>query len=125
VFFRVGMMSGGTVRDAVSYLCRQFTGWSLHAFAAETSAAIQAGFYTKPMMVAVYAAFLLFVLAVCACTDWLQCFRCKDEHISCALAKQKTSVRWICYYVLIACVLVGYIMQSGGFGTVSFAYAQF
>ena len=28
-------------------------------------------------------------------------------------------------YLLIGCVLVAYIMQSGGFGTVSFAYAGF
>ncbi|MEG2393823.1 MAG: MBOAT family O-acyltransferase [Ruthenibacterium sp.] len=125
VFFRVGLMNGGTVHDAVSYLGRLFTGWSPFAFAGETSAAIQAGFYTKPMMVAVYAVFVLFVLAVCVYADWLQCFRHHDTPIPCVLAKQKTSVRWGCYYVLIACVLLGYLMQSGGFGTVSFAYAQF
>lgn len=125
VFFRVGLMPGGTVHDAVSALARQFSGWSLAGFAAETSAAIQAGFYTKPMMVAVYLLFVLFALTIAACTDWMQCFRCKDAHIATLLAKQKTGVRWLCYYVLIGCVLAAYVMQSGGFGTVNFAYAGF
>ena len=29
------------------------------------------------------------------------------------------------YFYLIGCILVGTILQSGGFGTVSFAYAGF
>jgi hypothetical protein len=33
--------------------------------------------------------------------------------------------RWLCYYGLLALTLVGFIMQSGGFGTVNFAYANF
>ena len=125
VFFRIGLLQNGTVHDAFAYLGRQLTGWSFSAFAAETSAAVQAGFYTKPIMVLVYAVFLLFVLSICFYTDWLQCFRYKDKHISCVLAQKKPLLRWAAYYVLIACILVGYIMQSGGFGTVSFAYAGF
>ena len=49
----------------------------------------------------------------------------KDAHWSTGLAKLPLAARWLCYYVLIGCILVGFIMQSGGFGTVSFAYANF
>ena len=125
VFFRVGLMEDGTVRDGFSLLGRQFTGFSLSRFAAETSAAVQAGFYTKPFMVTVYFAFLLFVLFLGGLADWKQCFQEKDRPISLALARQKAWVRWACYYVLIGCILAAYVMQSGGFGTVSFAYANF
>ena len=44
VFFRIGLLPQGTVGDALSYLARQFRGWSPAAFLADTSAAVQAGF---------------------------------------------------------------------------------
>ena len=86
---------------------------------------MQAGFYTKPFMVALYFAYLLFVLCIAFYTDWLQCFRYHDAPVCEALARRKPAVRWLCYYLFIGCVLAAFIMQSGGFGTVSFAYANF
>ena len=65
------------------------------------------------------------VLAIGVYADWRQCFKMKDAHWSTGLAKLPLAARWLCYYVLIGCILVGFIMQSGGFGTVSFAYANF
>ena len=125
VFFRVGLLPGGTVTDALSYLGRQFTGWSAAAFFADTSAAVQAGFYARPIMVAAYFVFLAAVLAIAFFADWCQCFRHRDQHISLALAKLRPAARWAVYYLLIGCILAGAVMQSGGFGTVSFAYAGF
>lgn len=125
VFFRIGLLPQGTVGDALSYLARQFRGWSPAAFLADTSAAVQAGFYAKPIMVAAYFAFLAAVLAVAFFADWRQCFRYKDQHISLAVARLRPAARWAVYYLLIGCILVGTILQSGGFGTVSFAYAGF
>ena len=125
VFFRVGLLTDGRVSDALSCLGRMFTGWSIGGFAAETAAAVEAGFYAKPIMVAGYFAFLFAVLALAFCADWVQCFKLRDKPVIGAVAKLRLPVRWAIYYLLIGCVLVAYIMQSGGFGTVSFAYAGF
>lgn len=125
VFFRVGRLADGTVRTAFAYLAGCVRGWSLSALLQETFAAIQTGFYARPIMVAAYLAFLAAVLCAAFYMDWLQCFRLKDAHASTALAAQPTARRWLAYYALLGCILVGMIMQSGGFGTVSFAYANF
>lgn len=76
-------------------------------------------------MVAAYFVFLAAVLAIAFFADWRQCFRHRDQHISLALAKLRPAARWAVYYLLIGCILAGAVMQSGGFGTVSFAYAGF
>ncbi len=125
VFFRVGLLADGTVGDAFRALSRQFSGWSFSRFASETIAAVQAGFYTKPIMVAFYFAFLAAVLAIAFVADWRQCFVYKDQPIDTRIAQLRPAARWLVYYLLIGCILVGTIMQSGGFGTVSFAYAGF
>lgn len=125
VFFRIGLLPGGTVSDCFAYVGGMARGFSLSAFAAETSAAIQAGFYTKPVMVLVYLAFVVLVLGVGLFTDWVQCFRLKDKHIALRVATLRPLARWAVYYALIGCILAAFIMQSGGFGTVSFAYANF
>ena len=125
VFFRVGLLAGGSVSDAFSCLARMTGGWSLSGFLAETDAAVQAGFYAKPIMVTGYFVFLLAVLAVAFFADWFQCFRLRDKPVIGAVATLRPFARWAVYYLLIGCILAAYIMQSGGFGTVSFAYAGF
>lgn len=125
VFFRVGTVKGAGVADGFSFLIRQFQNLSLPQFAADTFAIIEKGFYTKNIMVIGYLVFLLFVLSIGLYTDWLQCFKYKDKHISLVLATQKTSVRWICYYGLLLLTFAALVMQSGGFGTSSFAYGGF
>ena len=122
VFFRVGLLADGTVALAGEFFARMFAPGS---FAAEVSAAVQNGFYAKPVMVAAYFAFLLIVLCIVIYTDWISCFRDKDKSFMLRVAKWKTPARWAAYYALICLTLAAYIMQSGGFGTVSFAYANF
>ena len=125
VFFRVGLLAGGTVSDAFSCLARMTRGWSLSGFAAQTVAAVESGFYAKPIMVTGYFTFLLAVLTLAFVADWFQCFKLRDKPVIGAVAGLRPLARWAVYYLLIGCVLVAYIMQSGGFGTVSFAYAGF
>lgn len=122
VFFRIGLLADSSVALCGTFFARIFAPGS---FFADVSAAVQNGFYAKPVMVAAYFAYLLIVLFIVFYTDWLRCFRDKDRHIALRAAKWKTPARWAAYYLLICLTLAGYIMQSGGFGTVSFAYANF
>ncbi len=125
VFFRIGLMPGGTVADGFSYIARQFSNISVPEFLSSTSAAIQTGFYTRPLMVLFYTVYIVFVLSIAFYSDKRRCFNNKGRHICTALEAKPLLVRWAVYYTLIVFILLGFIMQSGGFGTVSFAYAQF
>ncbi len=125
IFFRIGLVKGGTVSDAFSYIARQFEDISLQNFFAQTNSAIQSGFYTRDFMVYVYIAYLLFALCVAFYCEWQEKFKLKSKHIMTAVAQKSTVLRWAFYYLLISLCLVGFIMQSGGFGTVNFTYANF
>lgn len=125
VFFRIGLLADGTVGGCFSYLARQFSGVSVSQFFADTSSAVQNGFYAKSIMVLAYFAFILLVMVIGIYTDWRQCFKCKDKQIANSVAALSVGKRWAVYYVLIALILAAFIMQSGGFGTASFAYAGF
>ena len=125
VFFRIGLVSGGTVGDCLHYFANSFTDLSSSHFVSSFVTAVENGFYTRPIMVVGWCVYMAAVLAIGVYADWRQCFKMKDAHWSTGLAKLPLAARWLCYYVLIGCILVGFIMQSGGFGTVSFAYANF
>ncbi|MEG1381922.1 MAG: MBOAT family O-acyltransferase [Ruthenibacterium sp.] len=125
VFFRIGLLPNGTAHMCLQTLAKQLRGVSFSAFLTDTFGAIQSGFYVKPFMVAGYCAFILIVLSIGFYTDWLQCFRQKDKHISLQVATLKPLARWGVYYGLTLLIFAAFIMQSGGFGTVSFAYANF
>ncbi len=125
VFFRVGLMKDGTVGDAFNYITRFFTNLNPSQFLSEASNIVLTGFYSRDLMIAFYVAYLLFVLLIAFYFDWQSNFKQKSAHISLFIAKQRPSIKWSVYYMLIILTLVGFIMQSGGFGTVSFAYAQF
>ncbi len=125
VFFRLGLVPGATVGDGFSFLLRQWQTISLPRFGAETLAAIYQGFYAKPVMALFYIAFVALVLTAGYWMDHISFFRLKDAHISTALAAQNPIVRWALYFLLVGIILLAYILQSGGYGTVSFAYANF
>ncbi len=125
VFFRIGLMDNGTVQDAFSYLARIFSGISIQNFINQTSSAIFAGFYTRNFMAIAYIIFVIFVVGIGVWCDKIERFNNKGKYIHTVIATKPTAVRWFCYYVIIICIIAGFVMQSGGFGTVSFAYAQF
>lgn len=122
VFFRMGTVKDGAM-TAFNMFANMFKGSNL---VADYSAAIQAGFYPKPIMVLVYVAFVVFVIVVAMMMDWYQCFKLRDAHISTALTKLPIVWRWLSYYAFIGIIMLGFIMQSGGFGgTISSPYAGF
>ena len=126
VFFRVGSAPAGsmTVRDAFGYLAGWFRGWAPARFAGELYSAVYTAFYANTIMVVAYYAFLLAVLALAFYLDTRRAFTYKNKPSEVALAGEKH--RWVLYYLLVICLLAGYIMQSGGFGSAGFGmYAGF
>lgn len=127
VFFRVG--SGpdtAGLGDAFAIIGGWFRGWGLHRFAGELVSAISQGFYADPRMIAAYIAFVIFGIALAFRLDWLRFKKFKSKPSEQVLAAQKPLVRWVLYYILVVCILVGLIIQNGGFGGgVSFSYANF
>ena len=127
VFFRVGSSPAAaplTVGDAFRYLGGCFLNWAPARFAAELYAAASNGFYANAIMVAAYYAFTLLVLALAFYLDARRAFAFKNKPAEICLAKEKH--RWAVYYALVIALLIGYIMQSGGFGSSGFGmYAGF
>ena len=127
VFFRVGSSPAAaplTVGDAFRYLGGCFLNWTPARFAAELYAAASNGFYANAIMVAAYYAFTALVLALAFYLDARRAFAFKNKPAEICLAKEKH--RWAIYYALVIALLIGYIMQSGGFGSSGFGmYAGF
>ena len=127
VFFRVGSSPAAaplTVGDAFRYLGGCFLNWAPARFAAELYTAASNGFYANAIMVAAYYAFTVLVLALAFYLDARRAFAFKNKPAEICLAKEKH--RWAVYYALVIALLIGYIMQSGGFGSSGFGmYAGF
>ena len=131
VFFRVGSgnLSGMAeklgVGDAFVYLGRcLMNSWSPARFAGELYSTAYTGFYANTIMVAAYWAFAALALALGIWLDHRRNFACKNKPAEVALASAKH--RNALYVVLIVFILVGYIMQSGGFNANAFGpYAGF
>lgn len=127
VFFRVGSspaVAPLTVGDAFRYLGGCFLNWAPARFAAELYAAASNGFYANAIMVAAYYAFTALVLALAFYLDARRAFAFKNKPAEICLAKEEH--RWAIYYALVIALLIGYIMQSGGFGSSGFGmYAGF
>lgn len=113
-FFKIGTMPGGTLAEAGRYLLACGQGFGPARFAAELYAAIYNGFYAHPLMVAGYYAFAAGVLALAFYLDWQRAFAHKNRPAEECLAADKH--RTAIYYLLVTGLLLGYIMQSGGFG---------
>ena len=73
--------------------------------------------YLGAIMVAAYYAFVVVTLALGFALDARRAFTYKNKPSEICLANEKH--RWGIYYVLVICLLVGYIMQNGGFGGAS------
>lgn len=124
VFFRIGSGAGGTLGSAGAYLLGCVTGLSPLRFANELYSAIYTGFYANGIMVAGYWLFLLGAMALAIYLDYRRAFGFKNKPAEVALAGEKH--RQVIYYLLVSFLLVGYIMQSGGFGSSGFGmYAGF
>lgn len=115
VFFRMGS-GAGTVGDCFGYLAGMAQGLSPARFAAEAYGAVYNGFYANGIMVAAYYAFAALGLALAFWLDWRRCFGFKNKPAEVSLAALTGWRRQAVYLALVACILIGYILQNGGFG---------
>lgn len=127
VFFAVGSGVGdtGTLSDAAALFTGFFKGWAPSRFANEIWQAVLTGFYSEPRMALAFVALALFTLCLAFWFDWQRFFRFKGKREDLVLAGQTPAVRWALYYTLVLCIFAGLVVQSGGFGGGSFAYAMF
>lgn len=125
VFFRVGMMKGGTVSAALAALGRQFTGISFAATINDGYRAIWNGFYNQRPLVLAFTAFALVCLAAALWADWAQCFKLKGKSLAAGLGGLRPLPRWCIYFFITLACFAAFIAQSGGFGGSSFLYGGF
>ena len=126
VFFRVGSSPAAaplTVGDAFRYLGGCFLNWAPRGCRRAVRRRVQR-LLRNAIMVAAYYAFTALVLALAFYLDARRAFAFKNKPAEFCLAKEKH--RWAVYYALVIALLIGYIMQSGGFGSSGFGmYAGF
>lgn len=127
VFFAVGSGVGGTgtMADVGALFAGMTKGWAPSRFLSETWQAVLTGFYAESRMAAAFILFIIFTLALSFWLDWQRFARFKGKSAETVLAGQTRTLRWVLYYVLVLCIFAGFILQSGGFGGGSFAYANF
>ena len=114
VFFCVGSTGGMDIGDCFGYLAGCVQGLSPARFAGELYSVIYDGFYPHVLMVAGYYLFVVLALALAFRLDWYRSFSCKNRPSEQALAAMPRQ-RLICY-LLVVCILIGLILESGGFG---------
>lgn len=118
VFFRMGSgPQAGTVGDCFGYLAGCLRGFAPARFGQELYQAAYTGFYANTLMVGAYYVFVAVVLAVGFYLDYRRAFGCKNRPAETALAAERH--RWVVYYLLVVLILIGFILESGGFGGVS------
>ena len=127
VFFRIGsgpVPADGTVGDAFAYLAGCFRGLSPVRFGGELYSAVYNGFYANALMVSAYFVFIALCLALAFWLDAQRGLHGKNKPAEVILAGLRH--RRVIYYLLVVAVLIGYILQSGGFGSAGFSlYANF
>lgn len=126
VFFVVGAQTrGGGVGAALSAIFRQFRGWSIAQTGQDFYNAIWNGFYNQRVLVLAFIAFMVFCLALALWADWLQAFKLKGKSLVVGVQMLRAPLRWLVYFVVVACCFAAFIAQSGGYGGTNFLYGGF
>lgn len=116
----------GSLHDSWYVLTHQFLGISPRDFAAQATAVIGSGFNATPLLIAAYIAFCALGLAIVIWSDCYRCFVLQGGCLAVRLGQQRTWVRWLIYYLLLALILAAFLMRNGNYvGSVSFAYGGF
>lgn len=121
IFFRANSLS-----DAFYYVAHLFTNLSPAAFKADLFNAVASGFDATPSLMLGYCVYCVLAVAIIVYMDWVRQFKLKGKCLTLAFKDMKIIPRFICYYILIAFIMAGFIMQNGGYGPgASFIYANF
>ena len=124
VFFRMGS-GNGTVGACFGYLAGMARGLSPVRFAGDVYTAAYNGFYANTMMVGAYYAFAAVVLALALFLDYRRCFGFKNKGSEVMVAAIPGVRRQALYLVLVTLILIGYILQNGGFAAGLGMYAGY
>lgn len=124
VFFRMGS-GNGSVGACFGYLAGMVQGFAPARFAQEAYTAAYNGFYANSLMVAAYYAFVVVDLALAIFLDYRRCFGFKNKPAEVMVAAIPGWRRQVLYLVLVTLILVGYILQNGGFAAGLGMYAGY
>ena len=118
-FFRAG-----SVGDAAYLLTHQWRGVSLSALWADVQS-IAASFNAKPLLALAFLAFTACAAVFALALDAVR-FRAEHGDLAARLLTAPAAVRWLCYYALVGCCFIGWLLNNGYFATAaSFLYNNF
>lgn len=114
------------IPSSLYYIKNLFADISLSSFSTNLYNGIKSGFDATPILIYGYIAFCIAGLAILIFMDLWRYFKLKGKCLTTSFSKMKPIQRWLCYYVLIAFIMAGFIMNNGGFGaSASFIYNNF
>lgn len=121
IFFRAN-----SVGDAFWYVGHLFSNLSLSAFKSDLYRAVASGFDATPLLIYAYIAYIILATIILVFMDWYRQFKLKGKCLTTVFLTMKQPYRLLCYYVLIAFIMAGFIMNNGGYGSsANFIYANF
>lgn len=114
------------IPSALYYIRSLAADWSPAGFAGGVYNAVKTGFDATPLLIYAYIAFCRAGLALLIYSDLYRYFRLKGKCLTTAFDRMGKAKRWLCYYILIAFIMAGFIMNNGGYGaSASFIYNGF
>ncbi len=126
VTFSYIFFASKTIQDAFLYIGKMFADFSLSSFINQLTSSIANGFDSTPILIYAYMAFCFLALTILINMDLYRCFKLKGKCLTISFSTMKPATRYLCYYILIAFIFAGFIMNNGGFGSAgSFAYQNY
>lgn len=124
-FASLAFFRARSVGDAVYMLTNLWRGVSVAALKADVWA-IAASFNAKPLLALAFTAFTACAVVFALALDAAAHFCAERGDLAARLLTAPTAVRWLCYYALVGCCFVGWLLNNGYFATaVSFLYNNF
>lgn len=121
IFFR-----SSTVEKAIYYISHLFSDLSFSTFADGLYSAVKGGFDATPLLIYAYIVYCLAAVAILVFMDFYRNFKLKGKCLTTAFMTLKPYQRWLCYYILLAFIMAGFIMNNGGYGSsASFLYKNY
>ncbi len=126
VTFSYIFFASKSLENAFIYISKLFTNFNLSDFINQLINSIANGFDATPILIYAYMAFSVITLTILINMDLYKYFKLKGKCLTTAFPLMKTHTRFLSYYILIALICAGFILNNGGFGqSGNFLYQNF
>ncbi len=117
VTFSYIFFASKSIDNAFIYISKLFSDFSLASFINQLINSVANGFDSTPILIYAYLAFSFICIAILINMDLYRYFKLKGKCLTTIFPSMKTHTRFLCYYLLIALICAGFILNNGGFAS--------